>query len=51
MALILSLIVWTQQHFLVPVLLVFLLVVVTTYWPGRRQSMEHDARIPFDADR
>ncbi len=42
---------WMQQHAIVPVFLVFVLVVLTTYWPGRRQAMERHARIPLDDDR
>jgi cbb3-type cytochrome oxidase subunit 3 len=42
---------WVQQHSIVPVFLVFVLVVVTTYWPGRKHTMERHARIPFDDDR
>ena len=44
-------IVWLQQHFVVPVTLVFLLIVVTAYWPGRRASLERNARIPFDDEK
>lgn len=40
-----------QQYFIVPVMLVFVLIVVVTYWPSRRASMERQGRIPFDADR
>jgi cbb3-type cytochrome oxidase subunit 3 len=47
---IMAIIVWLQQHFVVPVLLVFLLMVVVTYWPSRRAEMERDGRIPFDGD-
>jgi cbb3-type cytochrome oxidase subunit 3 len=42
---------WVQMHAIVPVFLVFVLVVVTTYWPGRKQEMERHGRIPFDDDR
>ncbi len=45
-----DLIVWLQQHFVVPVMLVFLLIVVTAYWPGRRASLQRDALIPFDGE-
>ena len=31
--------------------LLFVLVVVTTYLPGRKREMERNARIPFDDDR
>lgn len=46
-----SVIVWMQQNFLIPVIAVFVLIVVATYWPGRRATMERCAQIPFDADR
>ncbi len=42
---------WVQQYYIVPVFVVFLLIVVFTYLPSRKRTMEHDARIPFDDDR
>ncbi len=42
---------WLQQYYVVPVFVVFLLIVVFTYLPSRKQKMEHDARIPFEDDR
>ena len=44
-------IVWLMQHSIVAVGLVFLLIVVTTYWPGRQARFERDAMIPLDDDR
>ena len=41
---------WLMQYSIVPVMAVFVLMVVATYWPGRKQEMEHNARIPFDDD-
>ncbi len=48
---IVALIQWLQQRSVVPVMLVFVLMVVATYWPGRKREMERNARIPFDDDR
>ena len=38
---------WLQTHSVVMVLVVFVLLVVTTYWPGRRSRFDNDAMIPF----
>ena len=46
-----SLLLWLQQHAIVPVFIVFVLVVVSTYLPSRKREMERNARIPFDDDR
>ena len=42
---------WLVQYSIVPMLLVFILVVVSTYLPGRKREMERNARIPFDDER
>jgi cbb3-type cytochrome oxidase subunit 3 len=42
---------WLGQYSVVPVTAVFVLMVVATYWPGRRREMERNARIPLDDDR
>jgi cbb3-type cytochrome oxidase subunit 3 len=42
---------WLVQYSIVPVLVVFVLVVVSTYLPSRKREMERNARIPFDDDR
>jgi cbb3-type cytochrome oxidase subunit 3 len=42
---------WLVQYSIVPVLLVFVLVVVSTYLPGRKREMERNARIPLDDER
>ena len=41
---------WLVQYSIVPVLIVFVLVLVTTYLPSRKAEMERNARIPFDDD-
>jgi cbb3-type cytochrome oxidase subunit 3 len=46
-----DIVMWLMAHSIVFVGLVFLLLVVTTYWPGRRARFEHDAMIPLRDDR
>ena len=46
-----ALIIWLQHHWIVPVFAVFVLILVTTYWPGRKSQMERYARIPLEDDR
>jgi cbb3-type cytochrome oxidase subunit 3 len=48
---ILSLAQWLAHYSIVPVALMFVVVVVVTFLPSRRQEMEHNARIPFEDDR
>ncbi len=43
-----SVILWLQHYSVVVITIVFLLLIVTTYWPSRRAEMEHDAHIPLD---
>jgi len=45
------LIMWVQHNWIVPVFTVFVLIVATTYWPGRKSSIERNGRIPLDDDR
>jgi len=46
-----ELIMWLQHHWVVPVAVVFLLIVLTTYWPGRKSQIERHGRIPLEDDR
>ena len=39
-----------QHNWIVPVFVVFVLLVATTYWPGRKSSIERHARIPLEDD-
>jgi cbb3-type cytochrome oxidase subunit 3 len=39
-----------MRHSIVLVGAVFLLLMVTTYWPGRRARFERDAHIPLRDD-
>ncbi|HEY1931126.1 MAG TPA: CcoQ/FixQ family Cbb3-type cytochrome c oxidase assembly chaperone [Acetobacteraceae bacterium] len=41
---------WLQHLWIVPVLLVFVLILLGTYWPGRRSEIERKGRIPLDLD-
>jgi cbb3-type cytochrome oxidase subunit 3 len=45
-----TLIMWVQHNFIVVVFTVFLLILITTYWPGRRSQLERHGRIPLDDD-
>ncbi len=47
----LSLLLWLRNHSIVLMLSVFVLIVLTTYWPGRKSHMERNARIPLDEGR
>jgi cbb3-type cytochrome oxidase subunit 3 len=46
-----TLIVWLQHNWIVAVLGVFVLIVLTTYWPGRKSRIERHGRIPLEDDR
>jgi cbb3-type cytochrome oxidase subunit 3 len=46
-----TIIVWLMQRSVVLAGLVFLLILVTTYWPGREARFRRDAMIPLDDDR
>ncbi len=46
-----SFVMWLQHHWIVAVFGVFVLIVVTTYWPGRKSRIERYGRIPLEDDR
>ena len=46
-----SIMLWIQHNSLLMMLAVFVLILVTTFWPGRRSSFDKIARIPLDDDR
>ncbi|MGE0415179.1 MAG: cbb3-type cytochrome oxidase subunit 3 [Acetobacteraceae bacterium] len=48
---IMPLIQWIQHHSVVLMLIAFLLIVVTTFWPGRKPRFDRDSRIPLEDDR
>jgi len=43
-----TLVMWVQHNFIVVVFTVFLLILITTYWPGRKSQLERHGRIPLD---
>lgn len=48
---ILQALVWIEHYSIVVVFIVFTLLLVTTYWPGRKATLESKARILLDDDR
>ena len=46
-----NLIMLVQHNWILPVLGVFLLILLTTYWPGRKSRIERHGRIPLEDDR
>lgn len=46
-----NVIVWLQHNWIAPVIVVFLLILLTTYWPGRKSRIERHGRIPLQDDR
>ncbi len=47
----LAIIMWVQHHSVVMMGVVFILILVTTFWPGRRATFDRIAHIPLDDDR
>ncbi|HEY2620767.1 MAG TPA: cbb3-type cytochrome c oxidase subunit 3 [Acetobacteraceae bacterium] len=46
-----NLIMLVQHNWIVAVFAVFLLILLTTYWPGRKSQIERHGRIPLEDDR
>jgi cbb3-type cytochrome oxidase subunit 3 len=46
-----DIVMWLVAHSIVGVVIVFLLLLATVYWPGRRERFERDAMIPLRDDR
>jgi hypothetical protein len=46
-----SLIMLVQHNWIIPVFAVFVLILLTTYWPGRKSQIERHGRIPLEDDR
>lgn len=38
---------WLQQHSIIFMFVAFVMILVTTFWPGRKKTFDRDARIPF----
>jgi cbb3-type cytochrome oxidase subunit 3 len=45
---IMSIVQWLQHYWIAVVFVVFSVLLATTYWPGRRASIERHGRIPLD---
>jgi hypothetical protein len=43
-------VVWTQQHSVAVVTAVFSVILITTFWPGSRSTLERHGHIPLDDD-
>ncbi len=41
-------IVWAQQHGVAAVTVVFTVIIVTTFWPGSKTTLERHGHIPLD---
>jgi cbb3-type cytochrome oxidase subunit 3 len=41
---------WLQLHSVLAMIVVFLLLVIATYWPGRRAEIERNGMIPLQDD-
>jgi cbb3-type cytochrome oxidase subunit 3 len=48
---VMTIVMWLEHHSILLIFTVFVLIVLTTYWPGRRSSIERNGRIPLDDDR
>jgi hypothetical protein len=48
---VMDLIVWLMRYSIVGVGLVFSLILITTYWPGRKSRIERNGFIPLEDDR
>jgi cbb3-type cytochrome oxidase subunit 3 len=45
-----DIILWLRLHSVIGMIGVFTLIVVATYWPGRRASIERNGSIPMRDD-
>lgn len=46
-----AVILWLQQHSILLVLPVFVLIFAAAYWPGHKRRIERHALIPFEDER
>jgi cbb3-type cytochrome oxidase subunit 3 len=42
---------WLTKYSIVPMVIIFVLIVVFTFWPSRKRRVERDGQIPFRDDR
>ena len=50
MSAVLTFLLWFEHYSVVAMTFVFLVIVVSTYWPGRKKSIEQQGLIPFKDD-
>ncbi len=50
MSTLLPLVHWLEHYSVVIMILVFVVIVVSTYWPSRKDEFEQQGRIPFKDD-
>ena len=48
---IMPIVMWFEHNSILLVFAVFVLIVLTTYWPGRKRAIEQHGRIPLDDER
>ena len=41
---------WLERYWIVPMMVVFIAIVMRTYWPSRKSEMERQGRIPLKDD-
>ncbi len=46
-----SVIAWLEHYSVVLMTVVFLLIALAAYWPGRKSAIEKHGRIPLEDDR
>jgi cbb3-type cytochrome oxidase subunit 3 len=46
----LPLIHWLDHYMIIVLMLMFVAIVVLTYWPGRKKNLEQQGQIPFKDD-
>ncbi|HEY0438188.1 MAG TPA: hypothetical protein VGC92_16220 [Phenylobacterium sp.] len=42
---------WMQQHMILLMMAIFVVIATAVYWPGRRARIERNGLIPFLEDR
>lgn len=42
---------WLQHHSVIMMGVVFIMILVTTFWPGRKATFDKASHIPLDDDR
>ena len=46
-----TLLAWLQHNWIAPLFIVFVLILLATFWPGRKSQIERHGRIPLEDDR